>query len=295
MNYSLKNFPYWNGGTFDCKNPLKVGEKNNRICRFCGKTAIDGVKFGKDEHSHAISEALGNKSVFCLEECVCCNTKLGHIEQDLIKFLNCFLAIYQIKGKIKPNRLDGLRDVLSPNLKFINENDLLKIESNDIDLTQPISTVHTVLKMNKYKEQNIYKTLCKYVVSLCQPEHKNLFQGTIRWINDDLEERKLPPILFSVIPVIEQPILSYCVRRNNDEALPYVIAELKTVCFSFLYIVPFCGIGYDTCDFDVLFDSFKKIVQILPLSNEYFAVPFNSIELKAMEVDFNLCIKTNEI
>lgn len=290
MEYSLKRFPYVTGGIYDCKIPLKIGNTDKRICRFCGKSVNDGIKFGNEENAHAISDALGNKNVFCLEECICCNTKLGEKEQDLIKFLTYPICIYKTKGKIRPNRLDGLRNVDSSYLIITNENNLLKItiKPNKNKHKNGISQLncnHLITKLNysKFREQNVYKTLCKYVISLCQLEHKNLFQKTIQWINEPLRELDLPPILLSVTPIVEHPTLSYCIRRNQDETLPYVIAELRVVCFSFLYIVPFSGINVEVYDFKILFNSFERIVRLLPLSYEYSVVKLDSIELKTME------------
>lgn len=90
--YSLKNFPYFIGGVYDGKYPLKVEtiKLSNRVCRFCSRNIADGAEFGKNEHSHAISESLGNKHLFCLEECKGCNQYLGKIKQNLINFLIYF-------------------------------------------------------------------------------------------------------------------------------------------------------------------------------------------------------------
>lgn len=57
-----------------------------RVCRFCGRSNPE-VKF-KDNNAHAIPDALGNKNVFCYDECTECNNKLAPVEKQLIDYLN---------------------------------------------------------------------------------------------------------------------------------------------------------------------------------------------------------------
>ena len=51
---------------------IYVGDKNHPVCRFCDET--DKKRFS--DKAHAIGESLGNKTLFCYEECNKCN----HIE-----------------------------------------------------------------------------------------------------------------------------------------------------------------------------------------------------------------------
>lgn len=60
---------------------IMLGDKENRVCRFCGRTKPE-VQFRKD--AHAVSEMLGNKTLFTAYECDTCNGDFGKgIEQDL--------------------------------------------------------------------------------------------------------------------------------------------------------------------------------------------------------------------
>jgi hypothetical protein len=57
-----------------------LGVKDNRCCRFCGKRSPE-VSFRQD--AHAISELMGNKSLFTYYECDACNKLFGDgIETD---------------------------------------------------------------------------------------------------------------------------------------------------------------------------------------------------------------------
>lgn len=79
---------------------LKV-EKAKRRCLFCGRT-VPEVKFSKI--AHAVSETIGNKSLFSHIECDQCNEAFGEFFEDSLgKYLFPFKFVSQIYGK--KNRL----------------------------------------------------------------------------------------------------------------------------------------------------------------------------------------------
>ncbi len=66
-------------------------------CRFCGKSEPE-VKFTDD--AHAISELIGNKSLFLKSECEACNKKYGRMYEDhFAKYLGPGRTVTQTKGK----------------------------------------------------------------------------------------------------------------------------------------------------------------------------------------------------
>lgn len=68
---SIKDImPYFEIITINCNYKLLNGKEKDKICRFCN---IDykHTKFRKKAHS--ISESIGNKKVFTLDECDYCN------------------------------------------------------------------------------------------------------------------------------------------------------------------------------------------------------------------------------
>ncbi|MGJ0982013.1 HNH endonuclease [Bacteroides ovatus] len=58
---------------------------NACVCRFCGKKYPE-VRF-KKKNAHAIPDALGNKLVFCNDECQSCNAALSPIDKELAEYL----------------------------------------------------------------------------------------------------------------------------------------------------------------------------------------------------------------
>jgi len=88
---------------YDTARKVKIGEglKENRVCRFCKKKQPD-VTFSNE--AHAISEALGNKTLFINEECNTCNEIFDKkIERDIISYLGYPQNIFWNQGQKKEN------------------------------------------------------------------------------------------------------------------------------------------------------------------------------------------------
>lgn len=91
---------------------INIGkETDDRVCRFCGKTKAGGATFKKV--AHAISEALGNKTLKCTEECDQCNARLADVEDNLsVGYLGIRRSILGIKGKGGVKSVGGQNFVL---------------------------------------------------------------------------------------------------------------------------------------------------------------------------------------
>ena len=80
---------------------LFLGNKTNRICRFCGK---DSSKTTFKKKAHIIPEFMGNKYCFSNFECDNCNDYFGTVEDSLCNLggiLNSFSTIRGKKGFAK--------------------------------------------------------------------------------------------------------------------------------------------------------------------------------------------------
>jgi len=76
---------------------LPLDNPDRRQCRFCGRDTVQ-ANFKND--AHAVSNLLGNKSLFSLNECDDCNNSLGQKYDDQLgKWSNLARAITQIPGK----------------------------------------------------------------------------------------------------------------------------------------------------------------------------------------------------
>lgn len=234
-NYNL-------GGVGDKR--VEIGEKNKsqRICRFCYRKN-DSTTF--DSKAHAISEALGNKTIVLYEECDECNKRFSEtIEPDIVQYLSLFRTIYDVKGKNRGKGKGGSKKFKGKNFDLKNNGNVeLSFQSEDdrpikddenyslkLEAEQPIIT------------QNIYKALCKYYLSIIDKKYLKHFEKTIDWINGKIEIDRLPKIaeMTSYHSFAIQPKLTYFLRKTDDKEIPFAIGEFYFTCKVFAFIIPFC-------------------------------------------------------
>jgi hypothetical protein len=245
----------YNIKVFDTSSKISIGEPNrkNRICRFCKMGEKDGKKFKKK--AHAFSEALGNKTIVLNEECDDCNEKFGsNIEKDFIQYLDVYRVFFKVKGKNSIPKLKfnnnavvsnvEKKDIPENNLEILDDTEnLMVVVSQNIEHNKETGDLTVLLESNnKLKEVNIYKTLCKYALSVIDSNELQHFEKTIDWINTNNEQEiNLPKIahLIANHMYVDIPMLSLYIRKNNDYTHPYVVAEFKFKSLIFVYILPF--------------------------------------------------------
>lgn len=91
--------------------------KNERTCMFCAQSYPD-VKFSKI--AHAVSESIGNKTLFNHFECDRCNSAFGQKLEDAFgKYIAPFKFVSQIKGKMGLLLLKTCQKIKSYRIKLI--------------------------------------------------------------------------------------------------------------------------------------------------------------------------------
>lgn len=234
---------------FDSEKRISIGEQDRRkrICRFCQNGMHTEVKVTFDKKAHAFSEALGNKSVVLNEECDDCNEKFGTtIEEDLIIYFDIYRVLYQVKGK------KGV-----PKLKYKDKGMVTSIDggmivqSQNIQYEEERGEINILLEAHQtYKNVNIYKTLCKYVLSTINKEELLYLQDTIRWVTSkESDFIQLPKVarLMNHAMFVETPILVIYIRKDDNNTYPHIVGEFKFKSLIFVFIVPFSE--KDTVDF----------------------------------------------
>ena len=97
IEFFAKNYDFVFQKIFTPEDKLILGDKENRVCRFC-RLAKPDVSFRK--RAHALPESIGNKSIFSFYECDDCNEYFGQtIENDFANWSLPYRSIMRIRGK----------------------------------------------------------------------------------------------------------------------------------------------------------------------------------------------------
>lgn len=192
VEYKLKGF-------FSDKTPMSVVDTDKRKCRFCGKGIADGATF--NHVSHAISECLGNKHIFTPHECDKCNQEYSKLEQHIGNFLSVLLNMYEIQGKPSKKNPTGLRRIKTPDLEVANQGGGMILTVKDSDMnelrTHGRMTITAQMKFDKYIPINVYKSFCKYAISLFRDDDFEKFSKLTQWIKGECELCFEPIVLFA--------------------------------------------------------------------------------------------------
>ena len=229
-------------------------DSEKRVCRFCGKTKADGVTF--DHESHAISEALGNKTLFCNEECDDCNKRLAHIEDNLsVAYLEIRRSLYGITGKKGVNSVAGQNFVLDAKAHQMILSEKARVKEKGDKVCVRIDGRET------FTLQGLYKALVKIVIDLLDSKEIPHFRNTISWINGNLCADEFPPIKQMYCNTVQkQPLLELFIRKDehNTDVGPYCFANLYVCDLVLQFVVPFVDVDYGRMKSALLILPFEK-------------------------------------
>ena len=276
-----------------------------RKCRFCGKDISDGARF--NHIAHAISESLGNKHIFALEECDDCNQNFSALEQHLGNFLSLMLYLYEVKGKPSRKNPSGLRKIETPDCLFTTENNIKVVTlKNDDDLETFIENIRSgeniniqsVLKFDKFIPLNVYKTFCKFAINLVANEELKHFSKLISWICGQGDLAFRPTVLYTPFAMENiHPKFVYFTQENNIQS-PFCVGLF--LISNFLFLVEFPS--------DYTFnqaDNSERLKVLFGLGNTLFPnysfeeIDLSSQRLETMNVRLNIeipktCIEGND-
>ena len=292
INFIVKDI-----ATYNCEiNTVIPFSGSIRRCRFCKKSEADGVSF--KNKAHAISEALGNHNLVYEEECDSCNQNLSKIEQHLVNLVSPLLSTYGIKSKPKKGK-DDIRGINAPSFKLENKNSLY-ILYLDKDLSNTVFGTKIApkepssfdfsdkLKWHSFVPANVYRTICKYVVSTAPSEYLWLFDKTIEWINGSKCDISNCLVLYSTTneSVNNPRIMSFIFQAESEENF-FVFAFLRIANLLISFEVPL------TCNSQLFSKAFKtkifmSFIQKLNLRNNFKELDLSSEDKSCMEFKFTL-------
>ena len=172
-----------------------LGNKDDRVCRFCGRRKGDGVKFRHE--AHALSNLIGNNRLFTYYECDECNQKFSKYENDFAEYFRLYHCILRVQGKRGvptykryQSRIDVDKSLVQIN-KMIDD-PTLKCEVDEENKKVLITGYRTYLPVY------VYKALLKMALTIMPEEELENFENTMAFLNAENVEVK------SQLPVIIQ-------------------------------------------------------------------------------------------
>lgn len=252
-----------------------IGEEviDKRVCRFCGKSYPE-VNF--DKVAHAVQDALGNKLLFCYEECDTCNHDLAPIEDNFRKIMDFRRAMYHIprKGTTSSPKVVGKTFIVRPDRNgfpelFIMEESIPR----GVNRAKPFY-MHLESK-DSMSNEGMYMALCKMVIDMLPSSELIHFENTIKWItsNGMWAPDSLPSIWLSVLPtdniVYPQPVLDIFLN-NKGQMLnsPYCTGILWIYDIAYMFVMPFADVDAGQYKYDKdLANHWKIMSNMLGLHN----------------------------
>jgi len=218
-----------------------LGERTH--CRFC--EARDKSMFGQPTNAHTFPEALGNKILFSLDECISCNKNFSIYEDALCKAAGPFLTLGGVKGK-KRVRQTGRSDSNSL-IKHFNQagrrNIHIKAPALAVNMvaSQPRTDIlkfRIPVKGDMFVPLYAYKALLKIAISLLPTDELHRFKKA----KESLQTKNTPPtrgelsvgFSYSYIGNAPPTLAGALIRRRDDNAsIPYVLAIIQagSICF----------------------------------------------------------------
>lgn len=210
-----------------------------------------------DKEAHAIQDALGNKLLFCYEECDTCNHDLALTEDNFRYLMDFRRAIYNIphKGSTKTPTIVGKTFIIKADAKGKPELYLME-ESlpNPNERHHPL-ILHLELK-SPINNERMYKALCKMVIDMLPGAELHHFKNTVEWITAKGEwiPDALPSAMFTILPLDKinpQPILDIFINnRNNKLDAPYCTAIVWLYDIAYMFVVPFVDVDCGRYKYD---------------------------------------------
>ena len=231
--------------TFMNNNRKELKPKQERVCRFCGKSFPD-TTFNKI--SHLVPQLIGNKDLISDFECDSCNHFFSKYENSLANYLGLLRTLFVKKGQ------EGIPTYKSPEKNIVIREDKLKkgtllIEDNNNEslIFNDIENKRFIINSTKhsYVPIHVFKCLLKVAISLIKNDLSDYTQ-TIDFLMSEKNTLDSNPLLilhkyFIPGPPFPTPYIFSCVKRTvlNNEPFPTRTIIISFHNFVYQIFVPF--------------------------------------------------------
>ena len=244
----------------------KAGEedKEKRCCRFCNTTGKGNFR----KIAHAIPEALGNKLLFCNEECDSCNSRLASVESHFVHLMDIRRALCKVPTK-KTSKVISLYGENFTLLPDEQGSPNLYVKREEVKHMGNGRYSYHLKNSSEVTNEGIYKALVKMVIDLMPTSELTHFRNTITWINGCQTDRNLPSVFYAVRSPKEhlylQPRLDLFLNTQQKYIdSPYCTAILFTTDIQYIFVVPFVDIDMGQFKYnDQLLGHWKRMFTML--------------------------------
>jgi len=213
--------------------------KSERLCRFCGRTHLEGATFKKV--AHAIPAALGNRHLKLDDECDDCNHFFGNtIEPTLVEILSFQRVTLGIQGRSghPVHQFDGGRMYRDPD-----DEKLVKVEMSNA-LSKEATGIFNISfgSQKPVIMQNFYKALVKIALSVVDEKELPFLQETLKWVRSEkFTDRPLPTISAAIVMLPPDPSaqITLYTRKSDESDLPHIVGEFRLGCYMYVFVIPF--------------------------------------------------------
>lgn len=225
---------------------IYLGDKTNKICRFCGRDKNAGATFKKE--AHALSHLISNNRLFSYYECDDCNQKYAKYENDYAAFMKLYHCILQVSGK---NGIPSFK-VRKSRIDAQDANIDIKVFEDDDSLVAEIDEVNNklILKgLRSYTPLYVYKALLKMALTIVPNDDANHLTKAMTFLKSDYLPKLKLPVLFQIFGGRRKNVYRYVTtimfRRKAEsvENIPsywYVLAY-NNICIQ----MPIFGSDFD--------------------------------------------------
>ena len=210
-----------------------LGDKSNRICRFCAKGAPE-VTFKKI--AHAIPELLGNKSIESSYECDICNEEFGKgIENDLGNWSKPMRTLIRIRGKNGVPTLKKGGDQPGWRIEYDDSKLSVRAYENDpiYEVDEKNRSVTFKLRRDAYTPIAVLKAFIKIGLTLLPDAEIGNFLGLITWIKEKNHRKPYLnqcPVIYTFLPgPMPNDFIAACILRRKQKVtgIPYAFLVLS--------------------------------------------------------------------
>lgn len=267
-------------------NPFSQGiqYQTNRVCRFCG-LSMPQVSFS--HKAHAIPEALGNKKLFCYEECNDCNYELESVEHNIIAYMDFRRSTMGVKSKHR----NKSPEIIGNNFKVRTNSEgsvEIRVFGERVDEEELKKGIIRLEHSEFITNQGLYRSLVKMVIDLLPNDELKHFQRTIKWIRGEYTFERLPDI-YQVFETqfVSHPQLYIFFNHKKLRWAPYCTAVFRVLDAAFLFVVPFADVdnGHfeENSELKEHWNAFKKVFpekwENWNLSDANLSLPFVDIDI----------------